>query len=117
VKTYSLLKRFAIAETMAVSFFLALEALAYGGMQLVRHVDPGAGDEFLVSIDYFWELMASTGIVVALVVGGPSYLLCARWMASRRLPLWVAGSLTVVGGLLLFALALGDSLDGGCGGG
>ncbi len=117
MKILSLFKRLALAEAMAVSLFVALEALAYGGMQLVRHVDPGAGDELLINIDYFWELMATTGMIVALVLGGPSYLLCARWMASRKLPLWVAGSLTVVGGLLLFALALGDSLDGGCGGG
>lgn len=116
MKIISLLRRFALAEAMAIAFFLALETLAYSGMQVVRHFDPGAGDAYLVNIDFFWKLMAISGITVAIVVGGPCYLLCARFMSSRRLPYWIAGTLTMLGGASFFALALGEALGGGCGG-
>jgi|GEM_PF-4313458 hypothetical protein len=115
MKLFSLLKRFAVAQTMAVSFFLLLESLAYGGVQLLRQFSPGAADGFLVNLGMFWKLMGATGIAVALLAGGPSYLLCTRWMRSRQGPVWVAGSITGFGGMLLFAYALGETLSHGCG--
>ena len=117
MKLLSLLKRFAVTETMALSFVLALEALAYGAVRLVREFQPGAGDGYLVNINIFWETMAFSGVAVALLFGGPSYLVCARCMASKRMPYWIAGAVIVLGGTLFFILNLEEVFGGGCGGG
>ncbi|HEX8955980.1 MAG TPA: hypothetical protein VF798_06890 [Burkholderiaceae bacterium] len=114
MKIFSLLKRFAQAEAMAIAFFLALEGLAYGAVHVVRHFDPDAGDAYLVNIDFFWKLMALSGMIVAVVLGGPCHLLCARFMSSRRLPYWIAGGVIALGGGLLFAVVLGDALGSDC---
>ncbi|HEX7643397.1 MAG TPA: hypothetical protein VF472_14420 [Burkholderiaceae bacterium] len=99
---------------MAIAFFLALEGLAYSGIRVVRHFDPGAGDAYLVNIDFFWKLMALSGIIATVVLGGPCYLLCARFMSSQRLPYWIAGAVIAIGGGLLFAIVLGNALGSDC---
>ena len=114
MKIFSLIKRFVQAEAMSIAFFLALEASAYCGMQVVRHFDPGAGDAYLANIDFFWKLMALSGGIIAALVGGPCYLICARFMSSKRLPYWIAGAVITLGGALSFAIILGDALGSGC---
>ena len=116
MKILYMLKRFAVAEAMAISFFLGLEALAYGGMHLVRLFHPDAGDTYLVNIDFFWKLMALSGIAAAIVFGGPCYLLCARFMSSKRLPYWIAGVVVVLSSAVAFVAVLGEALGDGCGG-
>ncbi len=117
MKMLSMLKRFALAELSAIAFSLLLEALAYAGTSLVRVFYPHAGDGYLVNIGFFWELMAFSCVAVAIVAGGPCYVLCARFMWSKSGPAWVTGFVIALGSAIFFACNLNASLSGGCGGG
>ncbi len=116
MKILSMLKRLALAEIAAIAFALLLEALAYACTNLVRVFYPNAGDGYLVNIGFFWELMAFSVVAVAIVFGGPCYLLCARFMSSRAGPAWATGLMIAIGGAVFFGLSLSASLGDGCGG-
>ncbi len=117
MKMLHLLKRFALAELSAIAFSLLLEALVYAGISLARVFYPHALDGYLVKFGFFWELMAFSLIVVAVVFGGPCYLLSTRFMKSKSASIWLSSFVITLGSPVFFAYCLSVYLADGCGGG
>ena len=114
--TPSLSIRIAKAEAWSLLFVAGLETVTLAACWLYRLHRPNSAVSWLLAEPTLWKLLAVCGGAVALLFGGPCYLVCRHWMKSRGWPLFLAGAVIALGALTLSGMALISELHDGCGG-